>query len=203
MTHSRHVRSDTKPRWYHDDTELVLSLRFNNDNKFNPNTMLITLESKLFSLEKQLHEINTFLVSSTLQVILHNKPIFDNEKLKILRLKGQLTSLYCNNLIIIQQYTERFVMTTQFSEWNRIAKECNRLIDQLQVNAPPLPPRPTWSTVVVIWIKAKLSSLLTCNRRMVMKCRPDCLYNWKRTLAIVINACAVIIYILYFFRVSV
>ena len=86
-------------RYYQDDLE-ALPQHTTTTLKNNRSTILISLQSKLVQLEKQLYEINTALVSSTFGNILRNKPIFHSERYKIRRLKNKVASLHTNQVVI-------------------------------------------------------------------------------------------------------
>ncbi len=176
--HSRHSRVKSKHRWYRDDVEIV---SHRNTDINNYSAISIALESKLYRLEKQLHEINSYLVLSTMEVILRNKPIFDMEKLKILRLKGQLSWIGRPNNVIVSY--EHLDSNTEFAEWNRIATECNTLMDQLHSISPSSPSDQG---------KENLSSLT---------CKKSCVGSSKRYLKLIVITSLILCIALMFVRV--
>ncbi len=128
----RSNNTKSKPQWYRDDLE-TRSVSLD-----SPEAMLISLESKLIRLEKQLQEINQFLILSTVDIIVRNKPIFDEEKLKILRWKAKLSQ---TSSIDKNFQNDLLANTTEFADWNHIASECNKLIQQISVKSSMLPPQ--------------------------------------------------------------
>lgn len=95
--------------------------------------VLINLDSKLRTLITVLQEINFTLVNSTTQEILAHKPVFDKEKLKIIKLQNEVERGYAliheKNPRLL--FSERLDTNTGFNSYNKIAFEINDMIGLL------------------------------------------------------------------------
>ncbi len=58
----------------------------------------IELEAQLKRSESLLYQINSYLVNSTTEVILRVKPTFDEEKLKLIKVRGIVERIYKKNI---------------------------------------------------------------------------------------------------------
>lgn len=97
--------------------------------------LLIRLEAKIVTAEKLLSEINTFLVNSTTHVILSTKPIFDEQKRSLIRLRVFIErSRTRHNIRVSPLNLSRLHDSTDFKEWNALAIEVNKLCTSIEKN---------------------------------------------------------------------
>ena len=105
--------------------------------------LLIRLEARIVSAEKLLSEINTFLVNSTTDIILSTKPIFDEQKRSLIRLRGFIERSHNRHNHNNNNTTtngsplnlSRLHDSTDFKDWNVVAVEVNKLCTSIEKNA--------------------------------------------------------------------
>lgn len=119
----------------HDDMELDSFQA--NPNK-NVSSLILEqtmkLDTKSKQLEKILGTVNAHIVNSTMNDVIRLKPIFDEEKLKLIRLRIVVNKLYDHS----RDSTTEFVFVemstvTEFPEWNEVSKQvniCTKLLRQ-------------------------------------------------------------------------
>ena len=93
----------------------------------------------LSQLKKQwrlLESSNSYICQSTTDFILKHKPIFDNQKLILIKIENLSNKLTANGLIKMYKrgniiFTDRLSETTYNDRWNIGAKKMNKLLDEI------------------------------------------------------------------------
>lgn len=131
MNYRKSFTTDDLPN----DVESGTSFGKWNNNKLEPNNLL-----KLIQLMKIQHELlgqcNKIICQETTKFILKNKPIFDEEKLKLYKLesiKQRLIQIGLYKIYIVENvsFDNKCVLgeNTFSKEWNENAKEINKLFN--------------------------------------------------------------------------
>lgn len=89
------------------------------------------LDAKLRQALIVLQHVNQFLVMSPLHVIAKSKPIFDEEKTKLVKLNLFVEKAYANHFEN-KGIDFRLQNDTDFQNWNNLVSEINELIDDIE-----------------------------------------------------------------------
>ena len=108
-------------------------------SEFNT-TVVLRLDSKMKSAWTMLDHVNRSLYSSTTNIILANKPIFDEQKTILIKIDIAIQEIYSSGLtksfksIRNSKFLNIPILNDQttFLEWNSIATDINTLIDELR-----------------------------------------------------------------------
>ena len=103
-------------------------------------TVVLRLDSKMKAAWTMLDHVNRSLYSSTTQIILTNKPIFDEQKTILIKIDIAIQEIYSSGLtksfksIKNSKFFNIPILNDQttFLEWNNIANDINLLIDELK-----------------------------------------------------------------------
>jgi hypothetical protein len=94
--------------------------------------LAIKLHSKLLKAHNLLNNINISLVSSTLDEIIKYKPVFDAEKLVLLKLLGAVETSYKKQSGAVSKSIDVALNEeTGFAEWNSLSVEINDIVSHL------------------------------------------------------------------------
>lgn len=98
--------------------------------------VVIKIHSKVIRARNLLMDINISLANSTTDIILKHKPVFDEEKRRLITFQSSIDKLYQNGLTTqFEQLTPincHLCETTDFEEWNQLARDINNLTIKLR-----------------------------------------------------------------------
>jgi len=116
------------------DDSTLQELRTTSESKSN-GVLVIKLQAICRKAEAQLGEINTALINSSMDIVMKNKPVFDEEKVKLFSIQAALDKQYSQGLLVSQNHAVivpvRLCDTTEFPAWNYVASELNTAADEL------------------------------------------------------------------------
>jgi hypothetical protein len=96
---------------------------------------VIKLQAMCKKAEGLLTEINSAMINATMDIVIKNKPIFDEEKKKLFTIQAALDKQYSQGLLVRQDNSVivqvRLCDTTEFPAWNYLAVELNSAADEL------------------------------------------------------------------------
>jgi len=89
--------------------------------------VVIKIHSKVIKARNLLLDINISLANSTTEIILKHKPVFDEEKRRLITYQASIDKLYQNGLTTqFEQLTPincHLCETTEFEDWNKLARD--------------------------------------------------------------------------------
>ena len=98
--------------------------------------VVIKIHSKVIKARNLLLDINISLANSTTEIILKHKPVFDEEKRRLITYQASIDKLYQNGLTTqFEQLTPincHLCETTEFEDWNKLARDINKLTIKLR-----------------------------------------------------------------------
>ena len=119
----------------HDDSELehLIADSANRSTKSLILEQTMKLDTKSKQLENILGTVNAHIVNSTMKDVIRLKPIFDEEKLKLIQLRILVSKLYELSRSPTSEYVfVEMVSNTEFPEWNQISIEVNKCSKMLK-----------------------------------------------------------------------
>lgn len=96
-----------------------------------PTNEVLKLHSKIKTAWKILDTVNISLYHETTNEILQNKPIFDEQKQKLIILESSIEKIYqCGLVVALKPFTTNINVAllnskTKFADWNDIANQIN------------------------------------------------------------------------------